>query len=176
MSDHSDTFSVHENEGIVSFSGRLLTSPAFKELFDRGMSLVEEAATYLDTRGRVQSKLLDKEASLTYATESMRLTTRLMQLASWLLLQRAVSEGEMSVEQAMEEKQKVRLKRNDTLTRARHWDHLPEELQSLIERSMRLQEQVLHFDDALMNADKVTPQEQNPLHSHFNLIQEAFQK
>ena len=35
--------------------------------------------------------------ALSYASESMRLTTRLMQLASWLLLQRAVAEGELSV-------------------------------------------------------------------------------
>ena len=48
-------------------------------------------------------------ASLTYATESMRLTTRLMQLASWLLLHRAVKEGEMSLAQANREKVKVKL-------------------------------------------------------------------
>ena len=45
-----------------------------------------------------------RSASLRYATESMRLTTRLMQLASWLLLQRAVNDGEMSAEQAQPRK------------------------------------------------------------------------
>ena len=39
----------------------------------------------------------------------MRLTTRLMQLASWLLLHRAVNEGEMTLAQASKEKKKVRL-------------------------------------------------------------------
>ena len=39
----------------------------------------------------------------------MRLTTRLMQLASWLLLQRAVNEGDLSVEQASHERSKVKL-------------------------------------------------------------------
>ena len=34
----------------------------------------------------------------------MRLTTRLMQLASWLLLQRAVNEGEITAENARTEK------------------------------------------------------------------------
>jgi len=43
---------------------------------------------------------LERSVSLTYATESMRLTTRLMQLASWLLLHRAVKEGEMTLTQA----------------------------------------------------------------------------
>ena len=43
---------------------------------------------------RIESRTLPREASFCYATESMRLTTRLMQLASWLLLQRAVNEGD----------------------------------------------------------------------------------
>ena len=47
--------------------------------------------------------------SLAYATESMRLTTRLMQLASWLLIRRAVSEGELTPEQAVEEQRKIKL-------------------------------------------------------------------
>ncbi len=49
-----------------------------------------------------------REASFLYATESMRLTTRLMQLASWLLLQRAVNEGEITAENARTEKEKVK--------------------------------------------------------------------
>ena len=59
--------------------------------------------------GRQQSKKLERAAALAYATESMRLTTRLMQLASWLLLHRAVKEGEMSLAQASKEKSKVKL-------------------------------------------------------------------
>ena len=49
-----------------------------------------------------------REASFVYATESMRLTTRLMQLASWLLLQRAVNEGELTAANARAEKEKVK--------------------------------------------------------------------
>ena len=72
---------------------------AASELFDRtfqeGMELVEETAAYLDGAGRQESKLLSRAAALAYAAESMRLTTRLMQVASWLLVQRAVREGDM---------------------------------------------------------------------------------
>ena len=39
----------------------------------------------------------------------MRLTTRLMQIASWLLVQRAVAEGEITADQAQAEKNRVRL-------------------------------------------------------------------
>src|SRR5204863_136161 len=82
------------------FSERLTNSAAFGNLFREGMDLVEETAAYLDGDGRSEAKALERSVSLTYATESMRLTTRLMQLASWLLLHRAVKEGEMTLTQA----------------------------------------------------------------------------
>ena len=95
--------------GAVSFSERLASSQAFSTLFRDGMALVEETASYLDGSGRTESKRLERSAALVYATESMRLTTRLMQLASWLLLHRAVKEGEMTLAQASKEKSKVKL-------------------------------------------------------------------
>ena len=98
----------------VSFGERLASSQAFADLFRDGMALVEETATYLDGPGRQQSKKLERAAALAYATESMRLTTRLMQLASWLLLHRAVKEGEMSLAQASKEKSKVKLATADS--------------------------------------------------------------
>ncbi|HEY6383638.1 MAG TPA: DUF1465 family protein, partial [Pseudolabrys sp.] len=97
----------------VSFGERLASSQVFTDLFRDGMALVEETATYLDGPGRQQSKKLERAAALAYATESMRLTTRLMQLASWLLLHRAVKEGEMSLAQASKEKTKVKLASTD---------------------------------------------------------------
>ena len=115
-------------------------SQAFADLFRDGMALVEETATYLDGPGRAESKKLARAAALAYATESMRLTTRLMQLASWLLLHRAVKEGEMSLAQANKEKTKVKLAATD------HHDPdnielLPETLRALIVRSQALQMQ-----------------------------------
>src|SRR5437763_17184068 len=104
MADHSQGESA-----LVQFSERLTNSAAFGTLFREGMDLVEETAAYLDGIGRSEAKALDRAASLTYATECMRLTTRLMQLASWLLLHRAVKEGEMTLVQAHREKTKVKL-------------------------------------------------------------------
>src|SRR6266852_334801 len=93
----------------VLFGERLAASQNFSQLFRDGMKLVEETAAYLDGPGRQESKRLDRSASLRAATESMRLTTRLMQLASWLLLHRAVNEGEMSLAQANKERIRVKL-------------------------------------------------------------------
>src|SRR5437763_3095787 len=103
------TMSENSANEAVSFGERLASSQLFADLFRDGMALVEETATYLDGPGRQESKKLERSAALAYATESMRLTTRLMQLASWLLLHRAVKEGEMTLFQANKEKSKVKL-------------------------------------------------------------------
>src|ERR1700742_2724109 len=108
----------------IVFGERLASSQAFAALFRDGMGLVEETAAYLDGPGRQASKKLERNAALSYATESMRLTTRLMQLASWLLLHRAVKEGEMSLAQANKEKSKVKLG-NDALVEPQALELLP---------------------------------------------------
>src|SRR6476646_5775626 len=122
----------------VSFGERLANSQVFSDLFRDGMALVEETATYLDGPGRQESKKLERSGALAYATESMRLTTRLMQLASWLLLHRAVKEGEMSLAQASKEKAKVKLSSPDTHDPT-NIELLPEALRELIDRSQALQ-------------------------------------
>src|SRR2546422_8721273 len=91
----------------VSFGERLASSQVFTDLFRDGMALVEETASYLDGPGRQESKKLERTAALAYATESMRLTTRLMQLASSLLLRRAGKAGRMSPAPAGHDKAKL---------------------------------------------------------------------
>jgi regulator of CtrA degradation len=133
----------------VSFAERLAGSDAFKNLFREGMLLVEEAAAYLDGDGRDDSKMLPRAEALAYAAESMRLTTRLMQLASWLLLQRAVNEGEMTQTQAASEKNKVRLSTQDMASRPDVFAKLPEPLKDLVTQSMRLQARIIHLDQLI---------------------------
>jgi regulator of CtrA degradation len=93
----------------ISFSKRKIASPAFQRLYDEGMTLVEETASYLDGEGRTHAKYLSRPATSLYAAESMRLTTRLMQISSWLLLHRANNSGEMTADQIEEERVKIRL-------------------------------------------------------------------
>src|SRR5215470_5128243 len=82
-------------------------SELFERTFQEGMELVEETAGYLDGAGRQESKMLSRNAALAYASESMRLTTRLMQVASWLLVQRAVREGDMAAASACEDRYRL---------------------------------------------------------------------
>src|SRR6201747_238700 len=129
----------------IYFGEKLASSQAFAGLFRDGMALVEETAAYLDGPGRQESKKLERSAALAYATESMRLTTRLMQLASWLLLHRAVKEGEMTLIQANKEKSKVKLALGDRAG-ADTVALLPEKLIDLIDRSLALLDRVRRLD------------------------------
>src|SRR5271166_5110327 len=106
-------FAAASAPSAIPFVHRLAVSGAFKALFREGMTLVEEAASYLDGPGRAESRALSRPAALAYSTESMRMTTRLMQAASWLLLQRAVNEGELTPSQAQAERLRVKLSRQD---------------------------------------------------------------
>jgi regulator of CtrA degradation len=82
-------------------------SELFERTFQEGMDLVEETAGYLDGSGRQESKHLSRGTALSYAAQSMRLTTRLMQVASWLLVQRAVREGNMPPENACDDRYRL---------------------------------------------------------------------
>ena len=160
---------------LVLFSEKLANSAVFSTLFREGMGLVEETAAYLDGAGRQDAKALDRNASLAYATESMRLTTRLMQLASWLLLHRAVKEGEMSLAQANREKVKVKLTAAEPGA-AEMLEKLPEKLRDLIDRSMQLQVQVKRLDVTIHSPAPVSTTIGNPLVPQMDRLRAAFER
>jgi regulator of CtrA degradation len=124
----------------------LLTSDAFMGLFREGMALVEATAAYLDGDGRNEARKLDRFAALAYASESMRLTTRLMQMTSWLLLRRAVNEGELSTQDAEDEARKVKLRPQDAMISEANQSLIPEKLRELVDQSIRLQNRIMKLD------------------------------
>lgn len=158
----------------VVLAQRMAAGEAFGTLFREGMSLVEAAAAYLDGPGREEAKQLSRSAALAYATESMRLTTRLMQIASWLLLQRAVNEGELSREQASKEKTKVKLSTYD-LPHEDTLATLPFRLRALIDQSRFLHERVMRLDGLLYEqAKKAIDDAGNPVERQIGLLRAAF--
>lgn len=130
----------------VLFGANFVKSESFKALFRDGMALVEEAASYLDGDGRTESNKLTRSGALAYASVSMRLTTRLMQIASWLLVQRAVAEGEITPAQARREKERVRLVAQDAEHADALFGSLPEPIRNLVESSLRLHARIMHLD------------------------------
>jgi regulator of CtrA degradation len=159
----------------VRFGQSFVGSDAFRALFQEGMELIEETAAYLDGPGREESRHLERQTSLVYASESMRLTTRLMQIASWLLLQRAVAEGEISPDQAQNEKNRVRLNASDTKTSIAEYEALPERLRDLMGLATRLHARILHLE-RLMSEAGSAPQAAptNPVAAQLGMLQRVF--
>ena len=159
--------SVMRGMSLRSFTGSAL----FERTFDEGMSLVEETAKYLDGRGRQESRALPRKAAMLYAGESMRVTTRLMQAASWLLIQRAVHDGDMAAEDATDER--YRLGSKDICLGAGHdgVDLLPSKLRDLLERSDILYRRIARLDELLFLEGA------NPgagVKEHFSRLEQAF--
>jgi len=136
----------HEKGETIAIGPRIVASGGFDALYLEGMGLIEEVAGYLDRAGRDESRSLPRAASFAYATESMRLTTRLMQLASWLLLQRAVNEGELTPESARLEKEKVKFSTTPDERGGPGFEELPDSLKDFIARGDRLFDRVIQFD------------------------------
>jgi regulator of CtrA degradation len=168
---------LESGANTISFAGHAASSAQFKGLYGEGMALVEETASYLDGDGRLASKTLPRMASVLYAAESMRLTTRLMQVASWLLLQRAINNGEMSRDQVLSEKKKVRLDVFNVDRAAPGWTDLPDPFRDLIERSVRLQNRVAMLDREIYRPNEVQPitaNNQNSVQAQLSLLNTAF--
>lgn len=152
---------------------QFMASGLFQRTYEEGMRLVEETSAYLDGPGRDVARGLSREASLAYASESMRLTTRLMQVAAWLLVRKALHEGEITSDEAAAEK--YRLATKDIARAPRHSaaDALPERLLDLIQRSERLYARVERLDSQLRSNLAQPLPNAHPMAAHFARV-EAF--
>ena len=162
--------------GTIDFLARFTDSEHFEKTFKEGMSLVEETANYLDGEGRIDARVLDRVGAIAYATESMRLTTRLMQMASWLLLQRAIATGEMNTEEALKEKHRISLSEIGRGHDLKGAEQTPDGLKSLVERSLRLLERIKTLDSMLnRKAENNDEQEDtSPVSAQINRLERAF--
>lgn len=145
-------------------------SELFNRTFADGMELVEETAAYLDGAGRRDSKLLSKADALAYASASMQLTTRLMQVASWLLVQRAIREGDMAAADACDDRYRIASDRKADPATA---SALPLALAELCERAERLYGRIAYLDQR-MYRDEPAPAASHPVLSQFERLHAAF--
>jgi regulator of CtrA degradation len=97
-----------------------------------------------------------------------------MQIASWLLVQRAVAEGEISSSQALQEKHRVRLSTQESATPAFAFEVLPERLRELVGAAMRLHARIMHLDILISNDAPMPRTRESPVAAQQWLIRAAF--
>ncbi|HJT43077.1 MAG TPA: DUF1465 family protein [Rhizomicrobium sp.] len=151
---------------IASFTDTAM----FDRTFDEGMALVEETARYLDGKGREDARGLPRQAAMLYAGESMRVTTRLMQAASWLLVQRAVRDGDMERSDALNDRYRLGSREICLGQSPEDISPLPAELRDLLGRSDKLYRRIARLEDILFGEG------QAPLgaRAHMDTLAQAF--
>ncbi|WP_300377686.1 DUF1465 family protein [Henriciella sp.] len=134
-----------EGPGLPDYT----TSRVFERVFADGMALVEEAAAFLDGPGRDMAKSLPREAGLTYAAWSMDLTSKLMQAASWLVMQKAVRDGDMAYEDALKKKYRISREGPPLDASKQRGLGLPDHFLDLVEQTENLYGRICRLDEAI---------------------------
>ncbi len=166
-----DTLGPQAEARLLEFTASELFAKTFRE----GMDMVEQTAAYLDGPGRHDSKKLGRNEALIYASQSMRLTTRLMQVASWLLVQRALKEGEMTGTEARAEKYRLvpETVDDDTAKPLNKYAHaLPALLLELLAKSESLYERIVRLDRSLYGS--IAAQTGNTVADQISRLEAAF--
>jgi regulator of CtrA degradation len=159
----------------VSFGERFAASDQFDAIFKEGMGLVERTASYLDGTGRKEARLLRGPVAVLYATESMRLTTRLLELASWLMIRRALKEGEITPAEARIKRERVKLRTPGRPAHVKGFAELPQGLRTLIETSYSLNDRIFQLDLAIeTGVGEASAAQGNPVGAQVSLLEEAF--
>jgi regulator of CtrA degradation len=158
----------------ISFGERFANSDQFDSIFKEGMALVERTATYLDGPGRKEAKTLQSPLTLVYATESMRLTTRLLELASWLLIRRGLKDGEITEKEAAQRRERVKLQPIGRPSHVKNFSELPAGLRDLIDASFSLNDRIQTLDRAMTTKVAAVNEIVNPVDAQVARIRAAF--
>jgi len=158
---------------LLSFRDKFTSSDRFAKLYREGMALVEDTAEYLDRDGRTESRQLTPPSSLAYSAESIKLTTRLTQIASWLLVRRAIAMGEITSAEAHTHRHRVSLVPQSGL-RPDGFDGLPEKFRQLIAESHRLYDRILRLDRLMSEGYSAIEENASPLGPQMERIRMAF--
>ncbi|HZG47099.1 MAG TPA: DUF1465 family protein [Allosphingosinicella sp.] len=121
----------------------LLTPKLVDSLYVEAMVLADEARSYFDIQAEEDRALLDPAVRVHFACESLRVTTRLMHIISWLLTQRAVSAGEISASDARHPDRRLGEAPESDALLARSF---PEAARTLIQASQELYDRVRRLD------------------------------
>ncbi|MDI9409634.1 MAG: DUF1465 family protein [Candidatus Pacebacteria bacterium] len=126
----------------------LFITPSYDEAF----KLLVESRNYIAEHNGTavwrQGYDADQQRGLIYSCETSRLTTRLLEIMAWLMIQRAVQEGEITMVEANQDRNRLLL--NDTcLKNPIELPELPEGLMNLSLRSYQLYLRLARLDGLL---------------------------
>lgn len=130
-------------------SQAVLTPALIDPLYEEALSLADEARGYFVETGQGDRLDLEPMERVLFSCESLKVTTRLMQMIAWLLVGKAVAAGEMTPEEALSPERRLGFVEDSDEAREPRLTQLPEQAQSLIRRSCDLYQRVSHIEASL---------------------------
>jgi len=121
-----------------------ITPRLVDSFYTEAMLLADEARAYFDEAGRDDRALLDPFVRVSFACESLKVTTRIMHIVAWLLTQRAIETGEIPFREGRRPERRLgHAQESDPAGVAR----LPQEAQRLVGASSDLYIRVKRLDE-----------------------------
>jgi len=121
-----------------------ITPRLVDSFYTEAMLLADEARAYFDEAGRDDRALLDPFVRVSFACESLKVTTRIMHIVAWLLTQRAIETGEIPFREGRRPERRLgHAQESDPAVVAR----LPQEAQRLVGASSDLYIRVKRLDE-----------------------------
>jgi regulator of CtrA degradation len=133
-------------------AGSRITPRLVESLYTEAMLLADEARTYFDTASRADRDMLDPFVRVGFACESLKVTTRLMHIIAWLLTQRAVETGELSVASGRRPERRLG---HAGASDSQVLEQLPKAAKALISSSIDLYERVRRLDEEQLSDQPV---------------------
>lgn len=146
----------------------------FRNTYNYAMELIERMSSYIDGEGRSLPDLLSSEATSLYTQEAMAASTRLMQIASWLLLLRSALEGDMSWQNAFSEKAKICLNTTSARDNSQLWLELPNKFRDIVEQSLSLEARIRQLDAKISRAYANQDEQVNLVHKQLHMLEKKF--
>ena len=122
------------------------TTTFFHRTYDEALSLLTEARNYVAKGNAAETAQLSANLQMAQCCETMRLTARLTHVMAWLLAQRAVHAGEITLEESASEKFSLG-GGNVCLEQSRYLESIEDAwLGRLMERSLHLYIRIARLD------------------------------
>jgi regulator of CtrA degradation len=122
----------------------------FTRTYDETLDLIVEARNYMVHNRPSARRPRRSGDNLRFSCEALRVTSRLTQVMAWLMLQRAVQDGEISAREACDEKHRLSGQSVCLDESGEEDNEIPAGLRSLLTRSLSLYKRISRLEEMVV--------------------------
>jgi regulator of CtrA degradation len=122
----------------------------FSRTYDEALDLIVEARNYMVHSRPTGRRVRPSGDNLRLSCEALRVTSRLTQVMAWLMLQRAVQDGEISAQEACDEKNRLSGQSVCLDDGGGEDNDIPAGLRSLLSRSLSLYKRISRLEEMVV--------------------------